>query len=244
MFCLPPARDMVLFLDIDGTLLDFAATPSDVIVPAKLIDDLMDLRLVLDDALAFVSGRILEDVDSLFAPLRMPGAFSHGGEFRYPDFRIIRKPASSERVCIAVDKASVWSRQHAGILVENKGDALALHYRNAPTKESLVRQHARELLQLLGGDYHLLEGNAVVEIKPGDRSKGHAICELLKRPQWSDRVPVFVGDDVTDEDGFKVVNAMGGLSIKVGEGDTQATGRLPGPHAVRQWLRSLVSLAS
>lgn len=244
MFCLPPAKEMVLFLDIDGTLLDFAATPSGVHVPETLIDNLIDLRLVLEDALAFVSGRMLEDVDSLFSPLRMPGAFSHGGEFRYPDFRVVRQLADSERVEEALTRARTWSYQHPGVIVETKGDALALHYRRAPAHETAVRQFAHELLELLGKDYHLLEGNAVVEIKPGDRSKGHAICELLRRPQWSDRVPVFLGDDVTDEDGFKVVNAMGGISIKVGEGETQAISCLPGPRAVRQWLRSLASSAS
>ncbi len=241
MFYLPPPKDMVLFLDIDGTLLDFADTPSMVFASDFLIDGLNDLRAMLDDALAFVSGRMLVDVDALFSPLCLPGAFSHGGEIRDPECRVVRTLADVERISAVVEMAVDWSRKHVGVHVENKGDAVAMHYRIAPEKKAAVAHFAQEMQQILGEEYHLLEGSSVVELKPVNRNKALAIGELLRFPQWADRIPVFVGDDVTDEDGFKMVNALGGVSIKVGTGVTQATCALSDPRAVRYWLRSLVS---
>lgn len=241
MLNIPKPQDIVLFLDIDGTLLDFAPTPHNVYVSDDLLNCIINVRTRMTNALAFVSGRMLDDVDRLFSPLKLPGAFSHGGEFRFPNCQVIRQVSPPSGISVAFDLAEVWRKFHPEIMVEFKSDALALHYRTAPALEEDVKEFAQDLHQVLGDDYHLLEGSAVVEIKPRHRNKGYGIAQLMKSPQWQQRVPVFIGDDITDEDGFKVVNEAGGLSIKVGEGDTVATSSLPNPHAVRELLWKLVA---
>lgn len=232
--------EIVLFLDIDGALLDFAATPQLAQVSDELRNCIADLQIKMENSVAFVSGRTLDDVDKLFAPLKLMGAFSHGGEFRYPDYQIVRHISPTDHIPIAFCQADAWQKKHPDVHVEFKNDTLALHYRTAPDMESDAKKFAAELQNTLGQNYQLLEGSAVVEIKPCNRNKGYAIRRLMQSPQWQQRIPVFIGVDTTDEDGFKVVNDARGLSIKVGGGDTLATTTLPSPHAVRELLRKLI----
>lgn len=235
--------DFVLFLDVDGTLLEFALKPSEVVVPRELLACLMRLRLQLDNALAFVSGRMLASVDNLFYPLMLPGAYSHGGEIRYPDHVIATNFPSSEDMVKVLREAELWCASKGGIYLEKKSNSLALHFRGTPYFAQDVLCFAEYLQSRLGPDFMVLHGHAVVEVKSATINKGTALETLLQYPNWRKKKPIFIGDDVTDEDGFAVVNAVGGISVKVGAGSTCATSSLKNPVAVRNWLNLLTAQA-
>jgi trehalose 6-phosphate phosphatase len=230
-----PADHWALFLDVDGCLLDLAAAPDAVVMPGPLPGVLTALSQRLDGALALISGRSLDDVERLFVPLQLPIAGLHGLERRNaagdppalptpPTWDVVRQAASD---VIA---------GHPGTLLEDKGAALALHWRNAPQAASELLAFAEATLPRLPG-YRLQHGNHVVELRPAAGDKGTAIVAMLDEPPFRGRTPVFVGDDVTDEAGFAVVNARDGLSVAVGDREpTCAHYALPDPAAVRAWL--------
>jgi trehalose 6-phosphate phosphatase len=234
----PPAREWALFLDVDGSLLDFAPHPDDVHVPDDLVDALARLRDALDGALALVSGRSLAQLDALFSPLQLPGAGLHGLQLRErpgdePDLH--EPPAALAGVA---ERAQAIASRHPGALVEDKGSTIALHWRAAgadaaaPEFEAL----AREALESLP-HYHLQPGNHVLELRPDGYDKGGAIRHLLKTEGFRGRMPVFVGDDLTDEHGFEAVNALGGISVLVGtRTPTVARTRIDTPTRLREWL--------
>ena len=207
-----PAHDACLFLDVDGTLLDFAATPDAVWVDGALIELLDSAARVTQGAVALISGRSIAQIDRLFAPLRLPAARLTLEEF---------------------------ARSHEGLLLEDKQSALALHYRRVPHLEQCARVMISQLLISLLPEYELLEGDAVLEIKPASHNKATAIEAFLRESPFAGRVPVFLGDDLTDYDGFVAVRKHGGVAIAVGD-RVSAQWRLTDPAAVRAWLRSFV----
>lgn len=223
-----------LFLDFDGTLVDLAARPEAVTVPADLVDLLGALRIRLAGALAVVSGRPLAQIDAHLAPLQLPAAGVHGTERRRADGEL-------ERLAVAdLDAASLATLQaladrHAGVLLEIKPGATALHYRLAPDAEALCVA-AMRTIAASRPDLSLLEGKCVLELKSAKSGKGRAIEAFLREPPFIGRRAVFAGDDVTDEAGFAAVQALGGIGIKVGEGPSVAHERLASPEAVRAWL--------
>lgn len=234
---MPPfAPDWALFLDIDGTLLEFAEHPQAVRVDPALLRLLGALRAAAGGALALVSGRSVADVDALFAPLRLPVAGQHGTERRAADGSIHLHRPPLEGLARAAAALVPLTSAHAGLVLENKGMALALHYRRAPALRALAEREMRAIAAALGEAFELQSGKYVVEVKPGGKDKGGAIAEFLAEPPFADRRPVFVGDDLTDETGFEVVNRAGGHSVKVGRGITRARWRLPDAAAVRRWL--------
>lgn len=234
----PLAADWALFLDVDGSLLEFAPTPDGVQVPPALGETLARLHARLDGALALVSGRSLAQLDRLFAPLRLPAAGLHGLELRGAP-PLLAPPALLE----VRRRAEQVAAGIPGAHVEDKGAALAFHWRGAPQAEGALRAAAEEALSRLP-DYRLQPGDHVVELRPGGGDKGAAIARMLSQPPFEDRVPVFVGDDLTDEDGFRVVRARGGLAILVGSRrPTHATHSLTHPAAVRAWLREAADAA-
>ena len=231
----PPARDWALFLDVDGTLLDFAASPDGVYVPPQLVHDLEQLQQMLGGALALVSGRRIETLDRFFTPLRLPTIGLHGLQTR--DGPLLAHPAPVERATVQ-EAAIALAAKFAGALVEDKGIALALHWRNAPAAEGPFVEFAHWALTLLPG-YRLQRGHDVVELRPDGHDKGDAIAALLETAQMRGRFPVFVGDDLTDEHGFDMVNARHGLSVLVGNRSPSAARYgLHGPAAVREWLHA------
>lgn len=239
---LPPlSADVALFLDFDGTLAEIAPRPDAVSVPHGLIDTLQRLRHALDGALAVVSGRPLAQLDELLHPLRLPLAGVHGVQRRSADDQVQQLAAAAlEDVRAAVQALAA---RLPGLLVEHKPGAVALHYRQAPQSGPRAEAALRELLaerpQLA-----LLHGKMVLEVKPAQASKGQAIRAFLREPPFLGRRPLFVGDDVTDEDGFAAVQAAGGLGVKIGPGPSAAGARLPDPAALRDWLaRSAARLA-
>jgi trehalose 6-phosphate phosphatase len=224
------------FLDVDGTLLDIAAAPDRVLVPTRVVTVLASLASGAGGAVALVSGRPIDDLDRLLAPLRLPCAGLHGAERRDTAGRLHR-----HRVNGTLDPArtvlGAFCRDHPGTLLEDKGAALALHYRGAPDTEEAARLTVRALLAGLTPHFALQEGKYVLEIKPAGANKARAIREFMAEQPFAGRVPVFVGDDVTDEDGFREVNGLGGISVKVGAAARTAAGSaLAGVDEVLDWL--------
>lgn len=230
-----PADNWALFLDVDGCLLDLADEPGAVSVPPRLRTALRSLASRLDGALALVSGRPLSGVDALFAPLELPGAGLHGLEWRNGGARSgpPARPASLDAVRA---EAQAIAARFPGALVEDKEIAIGLHWRRAPEAMHALRAFAEAAVPRLPG-YRLQHGHQVVELRPASGDKGTAIATLLAEAPFRGRMPVFAGDDITDESGFAVVNAHGGLSVLVGAREPSAAHyALRSPNAVRRWL--------
>ncbi len=225
-----------LFLDFDGTLVGIARRPDEVRPDPRLPPALRRLHGALDGALAIVSGRPLAEIDALLAPLRLPGAGAHGIERRGPDGQLrVRAGAPPDHV---IDVARELQRRHAGLRVEIKPSTLALHFREAPALEALCVDAARAAVAATPG-WAVQLGKCVAEIRPHDVTKGRTIEWFMAAPPFAGRLPVFVGDDDADEDGFEVVQAAGGLGVKVGPGPTRARMRLDSHHDVLAWLERL-----
>lgn len=238
---LPGARpDWAYFLDVDGTLVDLAEAPGAIRVDDSLLALVAALHRACGGAVALVSGRTVDDLDARLRGLAIPLAGQHGLERRTAGGR--RRihggapPAARE---LRRHLESLLAR-HPGLLLEDKGLTLAVHYRQAPQLASYVHRLMREAATRFGEGLCLQSGKRVVEIKPRGADKGRAIEAFMGEPPFRGRFPVFIGDDRTDEHGFAMVNRLGGLSIKVGPGRTLARQRLPHVAAVRAWLAAAV----
>ncbi len=228
--------DWALFLDIDGTLLEIAPIPAAVRVPKRAIRVLASLHPRLDGAIALVTGRRIADLDALFAPLRLPAAGVHGAERRDAAGHLTI-PERGSRLAPARRVLAAWQAAHAGTVLEDKGAALALHFRAAPEWEAEARRALIEALAVVGPEFHIQEGKKVVELKANSAGKGNAIEAFMNETPFRGRCPVFVGDDLTDEDGFDAVNRLGGHSIAVGlDRPTRARWRLRDENEVLGWL--------
>ncbi|HEX5352722.1 MAG TPA: trehalose-phosphatase [Rhodanobacteraceae bacterium] len=230
-----------LFLDVDGTLLDLAHCPDGVHVDARLHDDLARVRGRLDNAVALLSGRPLSQLDALFDWKQHVAAGLHGAELRMPDGRerITGDAAAFARV--RARAATLTAAEH-GVVPEDKRRALALHYRHAPAARAAAERIARLLLAEAGNGYAVQRGDHVIELKPAGVDKGRALDALLAEPPFRGRAPWMLGDDLTDEDAFRRVNASGGVSVVVGaRRPTEAHHALADPAAVRAWLHALAS---
>jgi trehalose 6-phosphate phosphatase len=226
-----------LFLDVDGTLLEIAHHPDAVSVPPPLVAALDHLARRFGGALALISGRSIENLDALFAPLRLPCAGVHGLERRDAAAVVHRDDATALLAPLRAPLAD-FVRAHAGLLLEDKGQSLALHFRKAPACASDAEALLRRLISAGGSSLELKRGKMVLEVTPGNADKGTAIAAFLQEPPFAGRRPVFIGDDVTDEDGFAVVNAQDGLAIRVGHdhAPSAARHRLLDEAAVIAWL--------
>ena len=208
--------DTAFFFDFDGTLVELAPTPDGIVVP-RLVPDLLDtLRRATNGAVAVVSGRGIDSIDSYLAMPDLPIAGLHGAERRDSNGDVQRVGFNDERLLRMEHVLEDVVSRNAGMLLEIKGAALALHYRNAPDREPAARAATERLVQEYADAYVLQPGKMVYEIKPKDVDKGRAVRAFIDEPPFTGRKPVFVGDDLTDEKGFAVVNEFGGLSIKVG----------------------------
>jgi len=233
------AESLALFLDVDGTLLEIASTPDRVRVPASLRNT---LRLAFErqrGALALLSGRSLEDLDELFGCSDFPASGKRGLEVRLPSGEVIRPELDSS----ALDHARHWLRifqqQHRGLLLEDKGSALAVHYRLAPKLGPEVEFAMGEMLVELGDAFVMRQGKCVYELMPRGFDERTAIHRLMQEPVFAGRAPVFVGDDPSDEVGFQAVNDLGGHSIRVGDLEaTSARHRFSSVSTVTAWLRN------
>jgi trehalose 6-phosphate phosphatase len=228
----PPA----LFLDFDGTLVEIAARPDAVAVDPALGGVLARLGAALDGALAIVSGRSIATIDGFLSPHRFDAAGLHGAEHRLDGRLHPCDPARHPALRRALAEVEARFGQAPGLLVEDKGCSFALHWRLAPDRAEEALAAAEEAAAALGPDYRLQRGKAVAEILPAGAAKGAVIERFLGEPGYRGRMPVFVGDDLTDEGGFAAVNGCGGVSVRVGEGPTGALKRVPSPAALRTLL--------
>lgn len=233
-----PERDWAYFFDLDGTLVDFTDTPATVRVGEELRLLLERLYEDTGGAVALMSGRALAELDRLFPHARLPAAGQHGLERRGASGVVTRHAVPTRRLERVRLRMATAVHGKAGLLLENKGLSLALHYRRAPRLGGYAHRLARSLLPAVGRGYCIQRGKYVVEMRPAGKNKGMGVLEFMKEEPFRGRVPVFVGDDVTDEYGFATVNRLGGHSIKVGPGRTVARWRLPDVRTVREWLAS------
>ncbi len=235
---LPPApcAECAFFLDVDGTLIEIADTPSAVRVDRELLELIGQLFRISGGALALVSGRSISDLEELLGAKRMPLAGQHGLERRDAAGRLWIHAAPPGAKCTIKEALAPVLTRHPGLLLEDKGLTLALHYRQAPHLAAYAHRLMARLMQEAGGQLELQKGKRVIEIKPAGIDKGTAVAEYLTETPFRGRHPVFIGDDLNDEHGFAEVNRMGGISIKVGPGASCARYRLPDVAAVRRWL--------
>jgi trehalose 6-phosphate phosphatase len=224
---------------VDGTLLDIAPTPDAVRVEAALIELLLSTERALGGAVALVSGRALATLDELFAPLRWPAAGLHGVERRDAAGHLHVATPVDDRLDTARHALRELVTATPGVMLEDKGRTLALHYRAVPAREHTLRRTMQALASDLGDDYQLLEGKRVLELKPASATKADAIRAFLAEPPFAGRRPIFIGDDVTDVDGFAVVDGAGGVSVAVGD-DVEAQLRVASPRDLRALLADLV----
>ena len=234
--------EIALFLDVDGTLVEIEREPGAVHVPERLCWILAKLQEVGNGALALVSGRSLEQLDRLFSPLRLTAAGLHGLERRNLATGVVRSEPDPAVFAPARARLDCFAREHAGVLLEDKGLTLALHYRKAPEVENEAKALAQAVAAASDGALVLLEGKKVLELKPPGYDKGEAIAAFMDEPPFRGRRPVFAGDDVTDEAGFATINRLGGISIRIGA-DSPPTAAHYGHgdvSSVQDWLLGLL----
>jgi trehalose 6-phosphate phosphatase len=219
-----------LFLDLDGTLIDIARSPDSVVVPPGLVDLLARLRGKLGGALAIISGRPIQDIDRVLEPVRFAAGAEHGAVIRHGDGRI-EEAGSQERppaewIARLARATAAWP----GIQIEQKRYAIAIHYRLAPGYEQKVRELVTALTEDHAARFEIVAAKQAFEIRPRAINKGLAVKALMACTPFQGRYPVFVGDDVTDEDGIEMARQLGGLGLHV---DRAFGGKT---HAVRDWL--------
>jgi trehalose 6-phosphate phosphatase len=230
---LPPLNRAALLLDLDGTLLDLAPRPDAVVVPPGLPEILRTLRRLVGDAVAVVTGRPVETVDALLGDAVFAVAGEHGGAIRHrPGQGMERSPLPSPPGDWLV-QAERLAQQHPGALLEHKARGFALHYRAAPAAGQPLREALDRLLRS-SSEFELLPAHMLWEVRPRGADKGKAVRALMDRAPFVGRLPVFVGDDVTDEDAIAAAKAMGGAGLRVQDAFVNAAG-------VRDWLQAIAS---
>jgi len=235
------APDWALFLDVDGTLLDYVPQPDSARVSEPLRRTLAALQALLDGALALVSGRSIADLDRLFAPLSLSLAGQHGAEARHNGKIHTFAPASPALDAILA-RARSFAAHLPGIMIENKGLSAAIHYRGAEeARGDLGELLARSIVET-GAEFQLYPGHLAYDIQPRGANKGFAVDWFMAAPPFAGRVPVFIGDERTDEDGFVAAIAHGGRAVKIGrQGASLAPWRMAEPDALRLWLDQAVA---
>jgi trehalose 6-phosphate phosphatase len=232
---------LALFLDVDGTLLDLASRPGDVVTPAGLVTTLARTERKLAGALALISGRSIDDVDHLFAPLRLRASGVHGAEIRLdPD------AATTSTAAADLPQSLLAALRHAvepfpGVFVENKRFSFTVHYRLAPSAERPLRTLVKQLVESIPIAVDIMDAHYAIEIKSPCFDKAGAIATFLTTSTFQGRTPIFVGDDTTDESGFALVSARGGFAYSVGRPRPGAIGTFSEPGAVREWLAEFVA---
>ncbi len=232
----PPAlpERAALLLDLDGTLLDLAPTPDTVVVPPDLPATLRRLRERLENAVAVVTGRPVEQIDALLGDAPYAVAGEHGGVLRPAPGAALVRAALPELPAFWLDQAAASVAAYPGALLEPKARGFVFHYRQAPDAGPALQAAAHAIIAARAGAYAVLPAHMAWEIKPRGADKGTAVVTLLRFAPFAGRVPVYVGDDVTDEDAIRAADAAGGIGLRVRDafGD---------PAGVRAWLADLAA---
>lgn len=231
-------QDDALFLDFDGTLVDFAETPEGVKVPEELRDLLKQLFYAFDGAMALVSGRSIESLDLLTQLPELPLAGSHGAEWRWPDGNCGNLSLDTPEFSEALKSVAEFARIQ-NLLLEDKKHSFALHFRKQPDLQPEIDQFLAQNIEPYSG-LRVIYGNCVREIQPLGVDKGKAVARFMQEPPYRGRRPCYLGDDTTDEDAFGWVNDQRGISIKVGPGASCATERLETVADTLAFLKSLL----
>jgi trehalose 6-phosphate phosphatase len=240
---IPDVDNWAILLDVDGTSIDLAPTPRDIRVPPSLRDNLARLQVGTAGATALVSGRTLNDLDDIFAPLKLAAIGGHGAEMRpWPDTAPRRGHAQPLDPALRMQLAAV-AAAGSGILFEDKGYSIALHYRLAPEKGPFVREAVDAICRRAAQHLELLDGTNVVEVKHLGFSKGTAVRELMALPPFAGRRPIFIGDDTTDQAAFAVMPQFQGIAISVRRRVTGVDFHFETPTEVRAWLERIVPAA-
>jgi trehalose 6-phosphate phosphatase len=238
---LPAAsRNWALFLDIDGTLLDIAAAPEAVVIPPTLPPALAAASAALGGALALVSGRPIEWIDRVFAPLCLPTAGQHGAEIRLAGDKPVQVIVKVPNLAPVRLRAAAIAAALPGVLLEEKTFGVAIHYRNVPHAATELRSRMKRLVLELGDKFELLSGKMVLEIRSAMAWKERAVEAFMEVPPFVGRVPVFIGDDTTDHDAFRAARRRGGHAVQVGPGpEGIADWSVDDPGTIRAWLETL-----
>ena len=238
----PPAAqtDWAVFLDFDGTLVEIAEHPDAVIVPPDLPALLRNLARRLNGAIAIISGRSLVGLDALLDGALPAMAGVHGLERRDATGQLYQAVDRTAEFAQARAVIQEFVATHAGTMWEDKGNALALHFRNAPAAGPAAEALLDAEQKALGNEFILQKGKQLVELKPSSQHKGTVVQTYMAEPPFKGRTPVFLGDDTTDEDAFAAVNAMGGYSIRVGDApQTVAQYKIDTVNEALEWLSRL-----
>jgi trehalose 6-phosphate phosphatase len=230
-------RTIAFFLDFDGTLVELAERPDTIRLAERTRDVLSRLAVVTGGAVAIVTGRDIGDLDRFLEPLRLPAAGIHGLTRRSPTGLSHSAPLDEEFLRHAEFLLVPLVLAETGLLLERKSNAVALHYRGRPDLEESCRAVMEQLVALCPG-IQIKRGKMVFEAKPFGADKGTAILDFLKEPPFAGRRPIVAGDDFTDEDAFAAVNAVGGIAIKIGPGDTCARYAAADTAAFLDWLHA------
>ena len=239
-----PRPEWAYFLDIDGTLVDLADSPTGTSLDADPRQLIEGLCRVAAGAVALISGRSIADIDRMAYDLRLPAAGQHGMERRDAAGRMSRHAFPSEALDGVRRELAAAVATHRGLELEDKGLSLALHYRQAPRLAGFAHRLMHSLATRIGPQYCVQGGKRIVEMKPAGKDKGVAVEEFMQEEPFRGRTPVFVGDDTTDEYGFATVNRLAGHSVKVGPGRTAARWRLRDVRAVQAWLQRGLAAAA
>jgi trehalose 6-phosphate phosphatase len=231
------AERWALLLDFDGTLIEIAEEPGAIVVPDGLGNLLQRLKGRLGGALALVSGRAMADIDGFLTPHCFDAAGLYGAEQRIGDIIDPQSRQAADRLRPAVARLSRLLADKEGVQIEDKGCAVAVHWRKAPHLEPLVTDLVESVIYDLAQGFRMQLGKAVAEIAPADASKGRAIKTILAAPAYRERRPIFIGDDLADRSGFEIVTERGGIAVQVGAGAATPYW-LPDPVAVRSRLES------
>jgi len=240
---LPGPNDLgsiALLLDIDGTILDVAITPGSVVVSDALRASLSELHAKCGGALALVSGRIIRDIDTLFAPLRLPAIGGHGAEMRLSATAVTRERHADAIGDDLRKLVAAVAAEDPRVIVEDKVSSIAIHYRLAPHLEHSLKTKVAALFERVAvQNIEVMHGKSVIEIKSSHFSKGSAVNELMKSAPFAHRRPVFIGDDTTDISVFEILPTLGGIGFSVERPMQGANGVFGSPREVRGWLASL-----
>ncbi len=235
---LPPKDNWALFLDFDGTLVNLVDHPENVMVLPKVPEILAHISNHLKGAVAIVTGREIQDIDKHLAPIHFPVAGIHGLTRRTAEGDVIEPNGKTDFLDDVKSHLTPLLKRHTELHLEMKSHSLALHYRGNPDLEQMCIDAIRNGTHHLD-NVELLRGKMVVEAKLGGFNKGIAVSDYLREPPFHGRLPVYAGDDLTDEDAFEVVNSNSGHSIKVGAGNTKAKFRIQSSDDFVQWLNRL-----
>ncbi|MGD9803614.1 MAG: trehalose-phosphatase [Hyphomicrobiaceae bacterium] len=232
---LTDARCLAMFLDFDGTLVEIAETPDAVHLADRTRQTLVRLQDLLDGALAIVTGREIAVIDDMLFPFRCPVAGVHGLTRRDAAGQLHTKSVAAGFLDAAEQRLTTLAARHPKLLVERKSRAIAIHYRGNPSLEAICLA-AMEEIAGLDDQVRLVRGKLVIEARPSGGDKGTAVADFMEERPFTGRRPLFAGDDITDEDAFRIVNNLDGLTLKIGNDESGARYKLRDTAAFLEWL--------